>query len=58
MEFACTEVLICLPISIMMLKKCIEMLKPEYGRYAGIVVDIFFDHFLAANWNQYSANIL
>ena len=39
-------------------KKCIEMLKPEYGRYAGIVVDIFFDHFLAANWNQYSAYTL
>ncbi len=36
-------------------KSCIDLLKPDYGRYAGIVVDIFFDHFLAANWNQYSA---
>ncbi len=35
-------------------KSCIDLLKPDYGRYAGIVVDIFFDHFLAANWNQYS----
>lgn len=39
-------------------KKCIDLLKPEYGRYAGIVVDIFFDHFLAANWNKYSVYTL
>lgn len=39
-------------------KKCIDLLKPEYGRYAGIVVDVFFDHFLAANWNQYSVYTL
>jgi acyl carrier protein phosphodiesterase len=30
------------------------LLKPGYGRYAGIVVDVFLDHFLAANWNDYS----
>lgn len=35
-------------------KKCIDLLKPGYGRYAGVVVDVFFDHFLAANWNDYS----
>jgi len=35
-------------------RKCIDILKPGYGRYAGIVMDVFFDHFLAANWNKYS----
>jgi acyl carrier protein phosphodiesterase len=31
-----------------------DILRPGYGRYAGIVSDIFMDHFLAANWNEYS----
>lgn len=35
-------------------RKCIDMLKPAYGRHSGIVADVFFDHFLASNWNQYS----
>ena len=35
-------------------RKCIHLLKPGYGRYAGIVTDIFFDHFLASNWNEFS----
>lgn len=35
-------------------KTCIQLLKPGYGRYSGIVTDVFFDHFLAANWNEYS----
>ncbi len=35
-------------------KSCINLLKPGYGRYAGIVVDVFLDHFLAVNWNRYS----
>jgi len=39
-------------------RQCIDMFRPEYGRYAGIVVDVFFDHFLAANWNQYSSHTL
>lgn len=37
-----------------LVKECINFLKPGYGRYAGIVIDVFFDHFLAANWNMYS----
>lgn len=28
-------------------------LRTEFGKYAGVVGDIFYDHFLAANWNQY-----
>jgi len=39
-------------------KECINLLKPGYGRYAGIVTDVFFDHFLASNWNEYSVYTL
>lgn len=31
-----------------------ELLRPLYGRYAGVVADVFTDHFLAANWQQFS----
>lgn len=31
-----------------------QRLFPKYGHYSGIIVDIIYDHFLAANWNQYS----
>ncbi len=31
-----------------------ELISEEYGKYSGIVVDIFYDHFLAAGWDQYS----
>lgn len=37
---------------------CNQLLKPGYGRYAGVVTDVFFDHFLAANWNEYSVDTL
>lgn len=37
-----------------LVKECINLLKPGYGRYAGIVTDVFFDHFLASNWKDYS----
>lgn len=29
-------------------------LRVHYGKHAGIVVDIFYDHFLAKNWQSYS----
>jgi acyl carrier protein phosphodiesterase len=29
-------------------------LKPYYRRYAGILVDLFYDHFLAKNWSVFS----
>jgi len=35
-------------------KECIVKLRPGFGRYSGIVVDIFLDHFLAVNWHHYS----
>ncbi len=36
-------------------KACNMLLKPGFGRYSGIVSDIFFDHFLASNFHEYSA---
>jgi acyl carrier protein phosphodiesterase len=35
-------------------RECIKLLRPAYGKYAGIVADVFFDHFLASNWSDYS----
>jgi len=29
-------------------------LKSEYHKYSGIVIDIFYDYFLANNWDKYS----
>ncbi|HNC32372.1 MAG TPA: ACP phosphodiesterase, partial [Cyclobacteriaceae bacterium] len=28
-------------------------LRPKYRHYSGVIVDVFYDHFLAANWNQF-----
>jgi acyl carrier protein phosphodiesterase len=28
-------------------------LMPRYKKYAGVIVDVFYDHFLAANWSKY-----
>jgi len=36
----------------------VERVKPDLGRYAGVAVDIFYDHFLALHWNSYSATDL
>ncbi|HCT30867.1 MAG TPA: DUF479 domain-containing protein [Bacteroidales bacterium] len=33
---------------------CIELLRPGYGKYAGVVVDVLFDHVLAREWEKYS----
>lgn len=30
-------------------------LRPVYHKYAGVIVDIYYDHFLAANWDDYAA---
>jgi acyl carrier protein phosphodiesterase len=34
--------------------KSVERLRPNYRKYAGVIVDIFYDHFLAKNWSNYS----
>ncbi len=31
-----------------------KVFKPMYSRYSGVVADIVYDHFLAANWDTYS----
>lgn len=29
-------------------------IRPPHGRYAGVLVDLFYDHFLACRWEEYS----
>ena len=31
-----------------------ERLRPGYGKFAGVIADMFYDHFLAANFTDYS----
>lgn len=31
-----------------------KLLNGDYGLYSGIVIDLFYDHFLAKNWTRYS----
>ena len=33
-------------------------LRNKYKKYAGVIVDVFYDHFLAANWKNYAASDL
>lgn len=35
-------------------KQSKHILVPTYNHFAGILVDIFYDHFLTLNWNNYS----
>jgi len=35
-------------------KQSKKRLHPRYRHYAGVIIDIFYDHFLALNWNDYS----
>jgi len=35
-----------------------KRLHPNYHHYSGIIVDIFYDHFLAKNWINYSTESL
>jgi acyl carrier protein phosphodiesterase len=37
-----------------LVKKSSNLLRHSYNRYSGVVVDVFYDHFLAANWDRYS----
>lgn len=39
-------------------KESIKRLRPVYHKFAGVIVDMFYDHFLAANWQDYSAEPL
>ena len=35
-------------------RKSASRLFDNYGHYNGVIVDIYYDHFLAANWERYS----
>ncbi|MGG7035677.1 MAG: ACP phosphodiesterase [Flavobacterium sp.] len=35
-------------------KKSTKRLHDKYHHYSGIIIDIFYDHFLAKNWTKYS----
>lgn len=35
-----------------------QKLRKRYRHYAGVVADIFYDHFLAVNWKSYSSRSL
>ena len=33
-------------------------LRDKYRHYSGVIIDIFYDHFLASNWSQYHSDPL
>jgi len=35
-------------------RRCTKRLHKGYSHYSGVIVDIFYDHFLAKNWKNYS----
>lgn len=37
----------------LVVQKSKDRLRPKYGHYAGVIVDIYYDHFLARNWKNY-----
>jgi acyl carrier protein phosphodiesterase len=37
-----------------LVKQSKRRLSKKYGHYKGVIIDIFYDHFLAKNWNFYS----
>jgi len=37
----------------LLVKQSMGRIRSDYGKYAGIVVDIYYDHFLADGWNNY-----
>ncbi len=32
----------------------INKMRPTFGKYSGIIIDVVYDHFLAINWSKYS----
>jgi acyl carrier protein phosphodiesterase len=39
-------------------RKSTKRLHEKYHHYAGVIVDVFYDHFLAKNWSNYSVESL
>ena len=38
-------------------KETVNFVRPAFGRYSGIIVDMYFDYFLAKNFRKYSPDI-
>jgi acyl carrier protein phosphodiesterase len=36
-------------------KQSIERLRADFRKYAGVIVDMYYDHYLSAHWDDYSA---
>lgn len=34
-----------------------KLMHPVFGKYSGVYLDIFYDHFLAVGWNHFAENI-
>ncbi|PXZ43889.1 MULTISPECIES: acyl carrier protein phosphodiesterase [Sanguibacteroides] len=39
-------------------REAVLLLRPDFGRYSGVLTDIFFDHFLAVNFERYTSKSL
>ena len=39
-------------------RECARLISPERRRWSRVLIDIFYDHLLAANWNRYSDETL
>lgn len=37
-----------------LVRKSMSLIRAEYGKFSGIIIDIYYDHFLAKNWDKYS----
>lgn len=35
-------------------KRSIQLLRPTYHMYAGVIIDLAYDHFLTMNWQRYA----
>jgi acyl carrier protein phosphodiesterase len=42
----------------LVVKQSKDRLRPKYRHYSGVIVDIFYDHFLAKNFDKYSTHLL
>ena len=38
-------------------KKNVRLLFPTFRHYSRVIVDMFFDHFLATQWGEYHTNL-
>src|SRR5690606_16098982 len=30
-----------------------KLIRPQFRKYSGVVLDVYFDHFLGVNWHKY-----